>query len=202
MRMRPARPPGTMQTFSQVYCDGLPWRWCALYSFATASRRGLIPLVGPYSRLPTEMLSVLGRSGMSLMPVWSCQMCRAINNLHVEDSLTLSPLRRSSSSPAVSDMSLTIRHLRRALTQVGPFVRTVIVAALGSSFRRPDNTSRRPRRVKTGVWLVSFVSLTELHMYGGVEFCVPCQWSRVRQSLDVRWACGQNIDSQAWPTYH
>lgn len=56
-----------MATFSQVYLLSLPWRWCSLYSLATASRRGLIPAVGPYSRAAMEMSMEVGRGKQPAM---------------------------------------------------------------------------------------------------------------------------------------
>ena len=50
-----------MATFSQVYWLGWPLRCISLYRFATASRSGLMPAVGPYSRLASLMSMVVGR---------------------------------------------------------------------------------------------------------------------------------------------
>lgn len=61
IRIRPARPPGTMATFSHVYWLGFPFRWCSLYMRATASRSGLIPAVGAYSLEATVMSMCVGR---------------------------------------------------------------------------------------------------------------------------------------------
>jgi hypothetical protein len=72
MRMRPARPPGTMATFSQVYWLGLPLRCISLYRRATASLRGLMPAVGPYSRLAVEMSMWVGRWKQPAMSSSTC----------------------------------------------------------------------------------------------------------------------------------
>lgn len=61
MRIKPALPPGTMQTFSQVYWLSIPFRCCSLYSPATAARRDLMPAVGPYSRAAVLMGMDVGR---------------------------------------------------------------------------------------------------------------------------------------------
>ena len=63
-----------MATFSQVYWLGLPLRCISLYRRATASRRGLMPAVGPYSLLLTLMSMVLGREKQPSMSssTWAC----------------------------------------------------------------------------------------------------------------------------------
>lgn len=61
MRIKPARPPGTIATFSQEYWLSLPWRCISLYIRATAARRGLMPAVGPYSLAAIETSMCVGR---------------------------------------------------------------------------------------------------------------------------------------------
>ena len=62
IRIRPALPPGTTATFSQLYLLSFPWRWWILYRLAIAARSGFIPAVGPYSRPAIETSIFCGRS--------------------------------------------------------------------------------------------------------------------------------------------
>jgi hypothetical protein len=62
-RLKPARPPGTIHTFSYVYLLSLPWRYSTLYKLATASRNFFTPVVGAYSCASVGIQRVLMRGG-------------------------------------------------------------------------------------------------------------------------------------------
>lgn len=67
--------------------------------------------------------------------------------------------------------SYTIVHLRRSLAKIGPSMRVVAITTLVSSLRSPDYTSRGTSRIKSGMRLVTFVSLAELQVNSGVDLC-------------------------------
>lgn len=60
--------------------------------------------------------------------------------------------------------------LRRALPEVCPFVRVVLVAVLDGALGAPDHTRRGTRGVEAGVGTVTLVGVAECAVGVGAEF--------------------------------
>lgn len=178
IRIKPARPPGTIATFSHVYWDGLPCRWWALYMLATASRRGLIPAVGAYSLEATVMSMCVGLWKQPSMSssTWISRHGRLAPSGRVFFLLLFAVY----SSQALL-LFWCYAYLGGTLSQVCPFLRLVKEAKLASSLCAPYYTGGGTRGVKT--------SMGEVTSVNGVILILRSYSSR-RKKVRVRWLGG------------